>query len=104
MLNTLGFLNSNMILMHFVILNFQTLRIFIAFLQSKGSYVFKASSSSQNSQDECAVYDFVKPEGERMRLLLVLRILQILKKNMAMVISTRETINVSTIAFIHYSS
>ena len=33
LINTFRFLNSDMILMHFVILNFQTLRIFTPFLQ-----------------------------------------------------------------------
>ena len=60
-MNTFRFSNSNMILMLFVILNFQTLRIFTPTLLTinKGSGVFRTSSSSQASHDESAVYDFV---------------------------------------------
>ena len=35
--------------------------------KSNGSSVFRTSSSSQASQDESVVCDFVKSEGERMR-------------------------------------
>ena len=48
--------------MHFVILNFQTLRIVYTLLtMNKGA--FRTSSSSKVSQDKSAVCDFVKSEG-----------------------------------------
>ena len=68
--------------------DFQTLRIFTPFLQStRGRSAFRTCNCSQASQDGFTVRDFVKPEGDRMRSLVVLRKLLILKKNMKMVIT-----------------
>ena len=55
---------------------------------NKGSGVFRISNSSQVSQDESAVCDFVKCERGENEIIIVLGILPILKKNMTIVIST----------------
>ena len=41
--------------------------LYTLLIVDKGSSVFRTSSFSQASQDEPAVRDFVKPEGEKMR-------------------------------------
>ena len=59
--------------MHFLILNFQTLRIFTTFLQSTRVEVFlgvfRTCSSSQVSQNGSAVCEFVKPEGGQNKII-----------------------------------
>ena len=55
---------------------------------NKGSGVFRISNSSQVSQDESAVCDFVKCERGENEIIIVLGILPILKKNMTIVMST----------------
>ena len=50
-MSTFDFSNLNMILMHFVILNFQTLRIFTPFLQSAKVAVFLELAISHEKHD-----------------------------------------------------